>query len=63
MTATSLSFARGRTSPTNCRAIFRQLAHEQNKCVIVVTHSQTLAAGSDRTLTLRKGKATPMSKP
>ncbi|MFC8076165.1 ABC transporter ATP-binding protein [Streptomyces sp. NPDC057307] len=38
--------------------IFRQLAHEQNKCVIVVTHSQTLATGSDRTLTLRKGKIT-----
>ncbi|MFC1432470.1 ABC transporter ATP-binding protein [Streptacidiphilus sp. N1-3] len=38
--------------------IFQQLAHEQNKCVIVVTHSQTLAARSDRTLTLRKGKVT-----
>ncbi|MFD3481566.1 ABC transporter ATP-binding protein [Streptomyces sp. NPDC058665] len=38
--------------------IFRQLAHEQHKCVVVVTHSQTLAARSDRTLTLRKGKVT-----
>jgi putative ABC transport system ATP-binding protein len=36
--------------------IFQELAHTQNKCVIVVTHSQTLAARSDRTLTLRKGK-------
>ncbi|MFJ2632365.1 ABC transporter ATP-binding protein [Streptomyces sp. NPDC087422] len=38
--------------------IFRDLAHIQHKCVIVVTHSQTLAARSDRTLTLRKGKVT-----
>ncbi|MFE4612634.1 ABC transporter ATP-binding protein [Streptomyces niveus] len=42
--------------------IFRRLAHDQNKCVIVVTHSQTLAAGSDRTLTLRKGKVTTTTK-
>ncbi|MEV0777906.1 ATP-binding cassette domain-containing protein [Streptomyces sp. NPDC050428] len=41
--------------------IFRRLAHEQNKCVIVVTHSQTLAAGSDRTLTLRRGRVTTMA--
>lgn len=38
--------------------IFQNLAHEQNKCVIVVTHSQTLAARSDRVLTLRKGQVT-----
>lgn len=38
--------------------IFQQLAHAQNKCVIVVTHSQTLAARSDQILTLRKGKVT-----
>ncbi|MGW6310776.1 ATP-binding cassette domain-containing protein, partial [Streptomyces niveus] len=43
--------------------IFRRLAHDQNKCVIVVTHSQTLAAGSDRTLTLRKGKVSGTNKP
>ncbi|MFF2185606.1 ABC transporter ATP-binding protein [Streptomyces sp. NPDC058155] len=36
--------------------IFRELAHEQDKCVVVVTHSQHLAAQSDRVLTLRKGK-------
>ncbi|SDK62311.1 ABC transporter ATP-binding protein [Streptomyces indicus] len=36
--------------------IFRDLAHERNKCVVVVTHSQQLAARSDRTLTLRRGK-------
>ncbi|AZM58274.1 MULTISPECIES: ABC transporter ATP-binding protein [unclassified Streptomyces] len=35
---------------------FRGLAHEQNKCVVVVTHSQQLATQSDRILTLRKGK-------
>ncbi|MCX5409655.1 ABC transporter ATP-binding protein [Streptomyces sp. NBC_00335] len=37
---------------------FRDLAHEQNKCVVVVTHSQQLAAQSDRILNLRKGKLT-----
>ncbi|MFJ6574114.1 ABC transporter ATP-binding protein [Streptomyces sp. NPDC091292] len=36
--------------------VFRELAHDQNKCVVVVTHSQRLAAQSDRTLTLRKGR-------
>ncbi|MFI6942754.1 ABC transporter ATP-binding protein [Streptomyces sp. NPDC050418] len=36
--------------------IFRELAHEQNKCVVVVTHSQQLASRSDRTLRLRRGK-------
>ncbi|GCE00742.1 ABC transporter ATP-binding protein [Embleya hyalina] len=41
--------------------IFRELAHEQNKCVVVVTHSQQLAARSDRTLTLRRGKVTAVS--
>ncbi|MFJ9587695.1 ABC transporter ATP-binding protein [Streptomyces acidicola] len=37
---------------------FLELAHEQGKCVVVVTHSQQLAAQSDRILTLRKGKLT-----
>ncbi|MFE9644921.1 ABC transporter ATP-binding protein [Streptomyces sp. NPDC006365] len=37
---------------------FRDLAHEQNKCVVVVTHSQQLATQSDRILTLRKGRLT-----
>jgi putative ABC transport system ATP-binding protein len=36
--------------------IFKRLAHEQNKCVIVVTHSQTIAKESDITFKLRKGK-------
>jgi putative ABC transport system ATP-binding protein len=34
---------------------FRNLAHEQGKCV-VVTHSQHLAARSDRILNLRRGR-------
>ncbi|MFF8914239.1 ABC transporter ATP-binding protein [Streptomyces sp. NPDC015032] len=38
--------------------IFQELAHDQNKCVVVVTHSQQLAAQSDTTLTLRKGRIT-----
>ncbi|MEC3997039.1 ABC transporter ATP-binding protein [Actinacidiphila sp. DG2A-62] len=37
---------------------FRELAHEQGKCVVVVTHSQQLAAQSDHVLHLRKGKLT-----
>lgn len=42
---------------------FRELAHEQGKCVIVVTHSQHLAGQSDRVLTLRKGKLTDEVRP
>ncbi|GHE45376.1 hypothetical protein GCM10018782_19840 [Streptomyces griseoaurantiacus] len=38
--------------------IFRELAHEQGKCVVVVTHSAHLAARSDRVLTLRRGRLT-----
>ncbi|MFI6350496.1 ABC transporter ATP-binding protein [Streptomyces sp. NPDC050560] len=37
---------------------FRDLAHAQQKCVVVVTHSQRLAAESDRVLVLRKGRLT-----
>jgi putative ABC transport system ATP-binding protein len=37
---------------------FHDLARAQNKCVVVVTHSQQLAARSDRVLKLRKGKLT-----
>jgi putative ABC transport system ATP-binding protein len=36
--------------------IFKQLAHEHNKCVIVVTHSAQIAQLSDVTLDLVKGK-------
>ncbi|WP_228563621.1 ABC transporter ATP-binding protein [Catenulispora rubra] len=41
---------------------FRELAHEQGKCVVVVTHSQQLAAQSDRILVLRKGKLSEQAK-
>lgn len=37
-------------------AIFQNLAHEQEKCVIVVTHSRELANQADYILTLKKGK-------
>ncbi|MEU5628562.1 ABC transporter ATP-binding protein [Streptomyces tendae] len=37
---------------------FRDLAHEQGTCVVVVTHSQQLATRSDRVLTLGKGRLT-----
>lgn len=36
--------------------IFKKLAHEHNKCVIVVTHSMQIAKESDGTIKLRKGK-------
>ncbi|MBB5870319.1 putative ABC transport system ATP-binding protein [Allocatelliglobosispora scoriae] len=38
--------------------IFRELAHEQGTCVIVVTHSTHLARQSDQALTLAKGRIT-----
>ena len=36
--------------------IFSDLAHEKNKCVIMVTHSKELAQKADVILTLKKGK-------
>ncbi|MCL2680169.1 MAG: ABC transporter ATP-binding protein [Coriobacteriia bacterium] len=36
--------------------IFKKLAHEHNKCVIVVTHSMQIAAQSDVSYRLYKGK-------
>lgn len=37
-------------------AIFQKLAHEQEKCVVVVTHSKELAEQADVILRLKKGK-------
>lgn len=37
-------------------SIFKELAHEKEKCVIVVTHSRELAGQADITLRLKKGK-------
>ncbi|MFE2009927.1 ABC transporter ATP-binding protein [Streptomyces sp. NPDC059491] len=36
--------------------VFRKLAHDDGKCVIVVTHSKDVAAASDEILTLTRGK-------
>ncbi|MGT2784200.1 ABC transporter ATP-binding protein [Streptococcus merionis] len=36
-------------------AIFKKLAHEHGKCVIVVTHAKEIAEQSDQTLYLHKG--------
>ncbi|PJN35502.1 ABC transporter [Streptomyces sp. CB02959] len=36
--------------------VFQRLAHEDGKCVIVVTHSQDLARASDEVLTLCRGR-------
>lgn len=38
--------------------IFKKLAHEHNKCVIVVTHSREVAEQSDKILYLYKGSLT-----
>ncbi|MFD1452943.1 MULTISPECIES: ABC transporter ATP-binding protein [Oceanobacillus] len=38
--------------------IFKKLAHEHGKCVIVVTHSNEIALQSDRAFRLRKGVLT-----
>lgn len=35
--------------------IFKKLAHEHNKCVIMVTHSREISVQADKTLRLRKG--------
>lgn len=37
-------------------SIFQRLAHEQEKCVIMVTHNRELAERADIILTLKKGK-------
>lgn len=36
--------------------IFRDLAHKENKIVIIVTHSRQVASLADKVLTLRRGK-------
>lgn len=36
--------------------IFKELAHEQNKIVIIVTHSKRVAEHADKILKLRRGK-------
>ncbi len=35
--------------------IFKNLAHEQDKCVIVVTHSKELAEEADEILIIKDG--------
>jgi putative ABC transport system ATP-binding protein len=36
--------------------LFQELAHKENKCIIVVTHSQEVAKKSDRAVYLNKKK-------
>ncbi|MBK5429621.1 ABC transporter ATP-binding protein, partial [Bacillus sp. TH30] len=36
--------------------LFQELAHKENKCIIVVTHSQEVAKKSDRAVYLSKKK-------
>lgn len=42
--------------------IFRQLAHDKNKCVIVVTHSQKAVMYADYVITLKDGQNLPGSR-
>lgn len=42
----------------NIVSILRELAHEQNKCVIVVTHSSEVCAASDVRYTMNDGRLT-----
>lgn len=42
--------------------IFRSLAHEDNKIVVIVTHSRQVANQADEVLTLRRGKLTTGTK-
>jgi putative ABC transport system ATP-binding protein len=39
--------------------VFQKLAHDDGKCVIVVTHSREVAAACDETLMLKRGKLVP----
>ncbi|MFB6555117.1 ABC transporter ATP-binding protein [Streptomyces sp. NPDC056405] len=39
--------------------VFQKLAHDDGKCVIVVTHSREVAAACDETLILKRGKLVP----
>ncbi|GGZ45358.1 ABC transporter ATP-binding protein [Streptomyces subrutilus] len=38
--------------------VFRSLAHDEGKCVVVVTHSRQVAAACDEVLRLKRGKLT-----
>ncbi|MBD0738746.1 ABC transporter ATP-binding protein [Streptomyces sp. CBMA29] len=37
-------------------AVFRGLAHDEGKCVVIVTHSQQVATAADEVLRLKRGK-------
>jgi putative ABC transport system ATP-binding protein len=37
-------------------SLFRELAHAQNRAVLVVTHDPKVRAVADRTLVLREGR-------
>ncbi|MFE9222527.1 hypothetical protein ACFYN3_40300 [Streptomyces lavendulae] len=41
--------------------MFRKLAHEDGKCVIVVTHSRDVANVSDEVLRLKRGRLIPIA--
>lgn len=39
--------------------ILKSLAHEKGKCVIVITHDESIAKGADRVLRISDGKVSP----
>jgi len=41
--------------------IFQDLAHKENKCIIIVTHDNNIASISDITVKLSKGSLTVVS--
>ena len=43
--------------------IFKDLAHDQKKCVIVVTHSRELAEEADEVILLKNGKIDSAGQP
>jgi len=42
--------------------IFSRLAHDDNKCVIIVTHSETVTAVADEVVGIQNGKLFPVNK-
>ncbi|WP_432098641.1 hypothetical protein [Streptomyces sp. WAC 04229] len=38
--------------------VFRRLAHDEGKCVILVTHSRAVADASDEVIRLKRGRLT-----
>ncbi|MEI5102682.1 hypothetical protein RB200_34415 [Streptomyces sp. PmtG] len=53
-----MAIARALACEVDIIEVFRKLAHDDGKCVIVVPHSKEVAAASDEVLHLKRGKLT-----